>query len=454
MSVLFRDLGSQHVASVASPMCRADTQKWIRGAAMLCALAALCPSIGAYAVAAEPVDVQAIAPLFEAARAQNPEIRAAEARYQAMRQRPIQERTLPDPTVGARYHNEQFDRLTLGESEFSFFEFSAEQEVPFPGKLGLRGDIAGREAEREGAMRDETVLMVLAKVAASYADLAVVDRSIDILEANVTTLELMIKQAGASYGVGAAAQADVLRATLERGALSERLTMLAQKRAAAEAAINALLARPTGERIGRAVLPDAPPPLDSLDAWARRLEDQAPSVRVAREDVLKSQLALKLAEREYYPDFTLMGAYTNKASLFPEWELGMRVRVPLYFWRRQRAGVAEAGYAQAAAEHSQWNVRVSLEGKLRELYSMTHAGLRLVELYRVTLIPQSSLTFESTRASYAVGRVDFLTMLSAFSALLEYRVRYAETMGNLYHTRAEIGPLVGEAPLEWWGQSR
>lgn len=41
----------------------------------------------------------------------------------------------------------------------------------------------------------------------------------------------------------------------------------------------------------------------------------------------------------------------------------------------------------------------------------------------------------------------------AFGALLEYRVRYAETMGNLYHTRAEIGPLVGEAPLDWISSS-
>jgi len=438
-----------------SPMRRARTEK--RPHILLapsCALAALCVSLGTYAVAAEQVDVQAIAALLEDARAHNPEIRAADARYQAMRRRPIQERTLPDPTVGALYHNEDFDRLTLGESEFSFFEFSAEQEVPFPGKLGLRGDIAGSEAEREGAMRDETVLMVLAKVAATYAELAVVDRSTDILDESIATLELMVEQAGESYGVGTATQADVLRAELERGALRERLTMLAQKRTAAEAGINALLARPADESVARGVLPDAPPPLDSLEGWARRVEDQAPAVRAAREDVLKSQLALKLAEREYLPDFTFMGAYTNKSRLLPEWELGMRIRVPLYFWRRQRAGVTEAAYAQTAAEHSQRNVRVTLQGRLRELHSMAEAGLRLVDLYHDTLIPQASLTFESTRASYAVGRVDFLTMLSAFSALLEYRVRYAETMGSLYRARAEIGPLVGETPLEWWGESR
>ena len=422
------------------------------GLASACVLATACLWAGAYAVAAEQTDVEAVTALLNAARAQNPEIRAAEARYQAMRRRPIQERTLPDPTVGALYHNEEFDRLTLGESEFSFFEFSAEQEIPFPGKLGLRGDIAGREAEREGAMRDETVLMVLAKVAASYADLAVVDRSTGILEQSVATLDLMVEQAGESYGVGVATQADVLRAELERGGLQERLTMLTQKRAAAQAAINVLLAHPADDQIARGILPDAPPPLDAIERWTRRVEEQAPAVRAAREEVLKSQLAVKLAEREYYPDFTFMGGYTNKSRLLPEWELGMRIRVPLYFWRRQRAGVAEAAYTQTAAEYAQRNVRVTLQGRLRELYGMADAGVRLVALYRDTLIPQASLTFESTRSSYAVGRVDFLTLLSAFTALLEYRVRYAETMGSLYRARAEIGPLVGETPLDWWGR--
>jgi Cation transporting ATPase, C-terminus len=91
--------------------------------------------------------------LLDVARQENPEIQAAEARYRAMLQRPIQEGTLPDPPVGVHFHNEDFGRITFGESEFSFLEFSAEQEVPFPGKLCLPAAVATREAERERAMR-------------------------------------------------------------------------------------------------------------------------------------------------------------------------------------------------------------------------------------------------------------------------------------------------------------
>lgn len=246
----------------------------------------------------------------------------------------------------------------------------------------------------------------------------------------------------------------MLRATLERGALRQRLVMLAQKRAAAEAAINALLARPQAEKLPTGVLPDRPPPLEPVETWTRRLEEQAPAISAAREEVLRSDSALQLARREYYPDFALMAAYTNKDGLAPEWEVGVGVRVPLYFWRRHQPAVVEATYAQTAANETRRNVQVSLAGRLVELNSMAKAGLRLVELYRDTLIPQATLTLDSARASYAVGKVDFLTMLTAFTSLLDYRVRYAETLGTLYGTRAEIGSVLGESPLDWWGQSK
>jgi outer membrane protein TolC len=78
---------------------------------------------------------------------------------------------------------------------------------------------------------------------------------------------------------------------------------------------------------------------------------------------------------------------------------------------------------------------------------MAMASQRLVALYADTLIPQGIVTLESARASYAVGEVDFLTTLTAWTSLLEYRLRHAEESGNLRRALAEIGPLVGETPL-------
>jgi outer membrane protein TolC len=383
---------------------------------------------------------------LERARSRNPEVQAAEARFLAMQERPPQEGALPDPSLAVRYHNEDWG-TTFGDSEFSFVEVAAEQEIPFPGKRSLRQRIAEREAERERAMRDMTTLMVLAEVAADYADLAVVESSEEVLRENRTLLGLMIDQTAARYGVGEVAQQDVLRATQERAALDERLTMLARKRSAVRAALAALLdlgpaePLPPTEGLGP---PPAIPPLEELTA---KLAERSPPLRAAQEEWLRAGDELRLARREYFPDFALMGAYMNKERLLPEWELGVRVTVPLYYWRKQRAAVAEATHSERAAERARRSTELDLGSRLADLHAMAEASQRLAALYSETLIPQGTLTLESARASYGVGEVDFLSTLTAFSALLEYRLRHAEERGNLQRAVAEIAPLVGEMPL-------
>lgn len=390
-----------------------------------------------------------LAALLDAARAENPEIRAAEARAGAMSQRPVQEGTLPDPMVGVKYHNERADRITLGQSDFSYVELSAEQEVPFPGKLALRSQIATREAARERAMRDTTELMVLGRVASAFADLAVAERSRTILNDNVGTLELMVRQAESSYGAGTTAQQDVLRATLERTMLDERIAMLEQKALVARATLNALLARPATQDLPPADWLPAPHAPAAFEDLVTRLVSSAPELRAAREEVLRSEDGLSLARREFLPDFAVMAGYMNKNGLFPEWEIGMRIKVPLYFWRRQGPAVTEAALNKEAAERTRENTQVTLEGKLRELHGMTETAFRLSQLYGKRLIPQATLTLDSSRASYAAGRVDFLTALTAFTTVLEYRLREAEETGNYFRARAEMGPLLGESPASW-----
>jgi len=383
---------------------------------------------------------------LEIARSRNPAIRAADARYRALRERPVREGTLPDPSLALRYHNEDWG-ISFGDSEFSYFEVAAEQEIPFPGKLSLKERIAEREAERERAMRDAIELSVLASVATRYAELTVADRSEEILRESARLLDLMAEQAAARYRVGEAAQQDVLKARLERSAIDERLTLVARQRIAAGAALESLLDLESVEALpATAPLPE-PRALEPLEALERKLAERSPALRAASEELTRSEEALRLARREYFPDLALMGSYTNKRDLLPEWELGARVTVPLYFWRRQRRGVAEASFSRLAAEHARRSEQVSLEAELAESHATAEAAARLVRLYGETLIPQAELTLASARASYSVGRVDFLTTLTAFVALLEYRLRYAEEQGALVTALAEIGPLVGETPL-------
>ncbi len=383
---------------------------------------------------------------LERARTHNPEIQAADARWRAMQERPPQEGALPDPSVTVRYHNEDWG-LSFGSSDFSFVEVGVEQEFPFAGKRAARRRIAEREAARERAMRDETALMVLARVGTSYADLVALEKTDRALTESLAVLEALIFQAAERYSVGQAEHQDVLRTGLERDMIRERLAMVTREQARAKAELAALLGLEHAEELPPTAEFEALRAPHALADLRARAREESPALRAAREERARATEALRLARRDYYPDFALMAAYTDKKQLVPEWEVGVRVNVPLYIRSKQSRAVSEATFSDRAAERENRRAELGVDAQLSELHAAAESSTRLLSLYRDSLIPSAEMTFESARASYATGRVDLLTALSAFVALLDYRIREAEETARLLASLAEIGPLVGETPL-------
>src|SRR5438309_1089617 len=76
-----------------------------------------------------------LADVVNEALATNPEIVAAHKRYEAARQRPIQERSLPDPMVSAGYsaNGRPWPGAGLGTEPTSNIGVMVSQDVPYPG---------------------------------------------------------------------------------------------------------------------------------------------------------------------------------------------------------------------------------------------------------------------------------------------------------------------------------
>ncbi len=376
----------------------------------------------------------------------NPEIAAMRQRWRAAEARPPQEGTLPDPMVNAGYHNESFDRFTQGSSEFSFLRFGVEQEVPFPGKLALKETVAAREAEREGALYRATVLGVITRLRLAYSDYVLAFRSIDVLHKNKGLLETLEHGAEARYRVGEGIQQDALRAQVEVSLLDGRLTNFDQVRTSTAAALNSLLNRPPSAALGAPVAVEQASlsyPTEELERVAR---ERSPILQAADLDTTRADSSLTLARREYYPDFVLRADYYNKAALTPEWEVGVGIRVPLYFWRKQALGVQEAAARVEAARAARQSTAQEIFMRMRDLQAQAEAADRLVKLYESVVVPQAQQSLASASAGYQVGQVDFLTVLNSFTVLNDYQLRAYEERANLEKAIAGVEELAGIPP--------
>ena len=117
---------------------------------------------------------------------------------------------------------------------------SVTQQIPYPGKLKLRaGD--GRQGGRRLAGRLRCSRPpVTADVKAAYYDYFYFDKAIQITQKNKSLLEKLSKITGSRYQVGKGMQQDVLRSQVEISLLLQKLTMLEQQRATAQARLNNL----------------------------------------------------------------------------------------------------------------------------------------------------------------------------------------------------------------------
>lgn len=380
--------------------------------------------------------------------ANNPEIKAAEERWHGARARPSQEGSLPDPMINSAYHNEGVDRFTQGIGDFSFLRFGAEQEIPFPGKLALREARATREADREGALYRATLLNVLTRLRIAYNDYYLAHKSIEIVRNNREILEQLTRAAEARYEVGEGLQQDVARAQVELSILVGRLTSLEQARQSAMAMLNATLNSPPTAPLGVPASLDKRPLTYSLDQLESLAKQQSPNLQAAEFGVASSEANLDLAKRQYYPDFVLRGDYFNKAALVPEWEVGVGVRVPLYFWRKQAYGVREAIAGVGEARASRQSTSQDILARIKDLYAQAISADRLVELYGGVVRSQAELALESALAAYRVGKVEFLSVLNSFTVLNDYRLRYYEELANFDKAVAQLEEAAGVLPEE------
>lgn len=384
--------------------------------------------------------------LVEQALDRNPEIKAMARSFDAMRERVPQAKALPEPMLEYGYVGNinpipPFDIQKGDPSSARMLSFS--QELPFPGKLGLKSQMAAREAESEWWNYEQTRLNVIAEVKDAYFDLFYLTKALETVTKNKDLLGKFAKIAEARYSVGKGIQQDVLKAQVEISKLIEQSTMLEQRRDTAIARINSLLYRNPEFPMGN---PEEIKPqglAQTLTELNQLALSNYPTLKMQRRKIDREQLGVRLAEKEFYPDFNVKFTYQNRPDMPEMYGVSVGVKIPLYFWQKQRPAVAEAAASKAAEQKRLENLTTLLFFKLKDKYLAATTAQKLVSLYGTTIIPQSSLSLESAIASYEVGRVDFLTLLDNIVTLLNYELSYYEQLSNVEKAVAGMEPLVG-----------
>jgi len=367
----------------------------------------------------------------------NPDIRAAQQRWVAAKAVIPQVKTLPDPLINLGYDQVEERGVTYGFS----------QEIPFPGKLRLRGEVATREAERVEQEYLAVPLRIIARLKEAFYDLAFVHRSIETVEKNRRVLLDFAQTAEARYAVGRGVQQDIFRAQTEVSRLLGRLATLEQRKASLQAEINRLLNRPPAAPLGIPQPLQMRPLRRPLEDFTVLVEQASPLLQAQYKSVERGDQNIALARREFLPDFSVSaGGVRNETARKNGYQVMLGIKVPLYYATKQREAVREALASREAAVQDAHAVRQELLFRIQDNVVQAQRAERLIALFTDAILPQARLTLEAAQAGYAVGKVDFLTLLSSLLTLQDNELELHGEITEHEKALARLEEVIGSVP--------
>jgi len=400
----------------------------------------LCISSAASA-AEELLNLQA---LVQEALKNNPELRLAESRWKTSTFRVPQSRSLPDPMFMLGYQNEGTRRYTYGEMADSEWMFAASQMFPFPGKLSIKEEMAAKDAQSLEADYQAVRLKTIARVKELYFDLFLAYRNIDIIRDKTALFSRVEDAAAARYGSGMAPQQELLMAQTEKYMLLEKEEMLKQKVESMEAMLNSATGREATSPLGKPPEPDETMYPYSMDELIQTAYEHAPEIKSRELMIGSAEAGIHLAEKEYYPDFTLSANLSKKGGDFENMVgLTTTINLPLYYKSKQRQGVYEAKSILSEGEHELKDIKLMVSSSIRDNYSMLQTAGKLMELYRKGLIPKTYQDFDAALAGYVTGKVEAITVISRLKSLLDYELLYWEQFVTREKAIARLESLTG-----------
>lgn len=380
--------------------------------------------------------------LIAEALSTSPEIAVAQKRYESALQRPARERALPDPMFSLGYNSSgnPLPFQGIGREPVANAGVMFTQELPYPGKRRLRGEVATKESEVEFQQYQAVQLAVLSRLKQTffrlqhnYAQRSVMERSRDLLRR-------LLKVTEVRYAAGKAMQQDIFKTQTQLSVMESRFIRSDQERAALEAEMNAILNRPIDTPVGKPEEPHLHPLAATLEQIQSFARENAPMLRRDEKMIQKNELAYNLARKDFHPDFALSGGYYYMGAMPGMYMVRADIRLPLF---GKRPALTEQAQNLAAAKHSYEASARNLQARIKDEYLMATTASQLMKLYTDTVIPQANLALESSLRSYESATADFTAVLMNYMTSVDYEMNYHQEMESYHLALARLEEMTG-----------
>jgi len=365
------------------------------------------------------------------------ELKSIHARWQAAVNQAPQVASLPDPQLTYGYFIESVQTKTGAQDQ----KIGISQKVPWFGKLSLKEEMALKQAEAVAQEYDAAVRGLVSKVKKSYYEYTWLYDAIQINREHINLLRVVESVASIRFKSSKISQSTLIQIQVEQGKIEDRVKELESLKTPLSNSIYAALGSEPGQLLSRPAV-ERKALIDlNLDELQLQMTQANPELKRITALKEKQALAVRLADKNYYPDLTFGLSYIDiDGGNDPTLAL---VSINLPIWRKSLdAAKREAVNRRRSVSESLIDTRLELFAKLDLLIYYYQNALRKNKLYKNTLIPKAQQSIDLAVTGFETGSVSFADLLNAERTLLEFQLDAKRHAADASQRLAEIHALV------------
>jgi cobalt-zinc-cadmium efflux system outer membrane protein len=387
-----------------------------------------------------------LADLLVEAQRSNPEVAAAEKEWKVATYQSAQVTALPDPQFTLQEFSVGSPRpgAGLSNNNFAYVGIGASQELPYPGKLRLKGSIADASASEERSKIDVVRASVMEDVKTNYVRLAYFKYTLSILNASRSTLAEITEAQLANYSSGQGSQSEILKAQLDRTKLLREVTMHHQEMAQVQAGLKQALGRQQSSP--DIVVGELKESLTSrsIEDFLHMTEQKNPTLLVDTQTIAKESSVVAATKLAAKPDFSVGYMYQRTGLDFPAYYMAT---ITLTLPRRKSVEAERAQAAErlgAATLMRDAHLQQQAADVRKQYGALTSTAEELNE-YREGILPQAETAYNSALAGLRSNRQGLTAVLSSLEDILQLKRDCAQALLDHEMALVRLETLTGEA---------
>ncbi len=353
----------------------------------------------------------------------NPAIKASKNQYHAEESMVTSKATLDDPMIGIA----NLDRNM--ETRYA----TITQKIRFPSKYFLQAKAQGSRAKSFRSKYELEKMKIRQKVATLYYSIYSVQNIIQLTKANIQAVQEFSRVAEKKYAAGKAPQSDSMKSHFELTQLELEIIRLDQDEEALQDMLKAVLYEQNFKPIKLISANLSVPPANISELKGKESEivkiltDKSPIVKTEYHKLRQAEHESSLSKWEFAPDFQIQ--YQQRISGQPTdsriYSVGMTV--PLWFWNKGSKSSA-ASSKKVAQEYRLINTKQTLSAKVKDLVGKVEVGLKTLDVYKTSLIPQAEGAYNSSRGAYRANKTSFLDLLDSERSLYKVKTGFFNSL--------------------------